>query len=704
MCGETGLEAQLAAAVADARKQWNVDEHLGQPEPSKIARWKTAWAIYHNHFKIWDEWRKLLKEHEWRERAPAWALAFDEMQQQADIKKGIKRKITFNDVWWPRNIGARVGMGILKLAIGFFLWGILIVLWREFLLSVTDTTRTPGFGIWIILVIVAWLLFFFKRPNPYHQRETEGTATLDVIKASSRKEKTPETVSEILESPAANSGALSVETSFEALNLPQINIPCTRPRESDNSSNAHPVPTQKTPIHTHACLATTNSEGPRPIQINDEVNQAILRHNKSSENKITFRDIWWPHNILARVCMGLAKLAISAILLGLVLIVFDHASRLFPIDINGVSAYGQGSGPKPDMTNFWIQGVIIAVELVLWFVITLMLFLLRRPRPYHQCGTIGTVMPENGEIKSEKIIKKTEQVEKNWKTNDQASNGCLGIVVLALVLVIVIAVIIFIAPRPQRQSNYSDRFENCNQIAQTKPGTNGRNTRPFDPDEWLADAKIDAAPQSKSIIQEQPASYAIMLFGIPRPVTMTFPSGFMVANDNEARNRRERLLEYYRLNPSMKGRYNEILLGDWKSGTVYPQIIVGVLGVTEKYQGKITRKDWNEFRKMFSSMSSSEVAKIRSELRPNIEKSSPIEKKTLEELLWFEEQTDLNSVIILGQTRIQLADKKLDLFAARKLIYYNGYLVFSEIAVDSSKPDALKQLRNYLSAIAIEKI
>lgn len=198
--------------------------------------------------------------------------------------------------------------------------------------------------------------------------------------------------------------------------------------------------------------------------------------------------------------------------------------------------------------------------------------------------------------------------------------------------------------------------------------------------------------------------FSVIVPGIPRPVTMSFPDGFTPPGTTAARERRERFLEFYRQNPAMKGKYSEILLRDWESAARLPQIVVGALGATVESQGRISSSDWGKIREMFLKASAVDISKIRAEARPAIEAGSPTTDRTSDELLWLEDQRDPNSVIMLAQMRSLIGDERDDVFSARKLIFYRGYLLFVNVVVDSSKPDALRTVQSYLSAIAIESI
>ena len=202
----------------------------------------------------------------------------------------------------------------------------------------------------------------------------------------------------------------------------------------------------------------------------------------------------------------------------------------------------------------------------------------------------------------------------------------------------------------------------------------------------------------------QAERFSVMVPGIPRPVTLSFPDGFRPPSSTEERDCRERFLDFYRLNPAIKGKYTEVLLRDWKSDDRLPQIVIGALGSTEKQQGRISQSNWQEIREMFLKSGAPEIKNIRESLRPKVEAGSPVTNVTTNELLWIEEQEDPNSVTLLAQMQSQLDGKKVDVISARKLLFYKGYLLFANIVVDSSKPDALRDLKTYLAAIAVEDI
>lgn len=202
----------------------------------------------------------------------------------------------------------------------------------------------------------------------------------------------------------------------------------------------------------------------------------------------------------------------------------------------------------------------------------------------------------------------------------------------------------------------------------------------------------------------QAVEFSVVVQGIPRPVSMSFPADFRLADSHSARERRERLLNFYRLNPAYKGHYDEILLRDWSSPDRLPSIVIGILGTTERHQGRITTKDWQAIRQEFATANKKRVTEIRDQYRPPIEANSPIPMKTTEELIWFEQQADPNSVIVLAHLRSELDGKLETVFSARKLLYHNGYLLFANVVVDSSRPNALKTIKEYLAALSIKSV
>jgi hypothetical protein len=207
-----------------------------------------------------------------------------------------------------------------------------------------------------------------------------------------------------------------------------------------------------------------------------------------------------------------------------------------------------------------------------------------------------------------------------------------------------------------------------------------------------------------SVCESQAAEFTISVRDISRPINMTFPEGFFLAESAAAKQRRDRFLDFFRLNPALKGRFDEILLQDWTSEERYPPIVIGTLGSTTREQGRMSNARWREIRQAVLALTPSSIAKIRTDFRPRIEAGSPVATKTTDELIWFEDQTDPNELVALAHMRSEIEGVPETIFSARKFLYHNGYLVVANVYVDSSSPDALRTIRTYLDALNIVSI
>ena len=159
-------------------------------------------------------------------------------------------------------------------------------------------------------------------------------------------------------------------------------------------------------------------------------------------------------------------------------------------------------------------------------------------------------------------------------------------------------------------------------------------------------------------------NYSVVLPEFPRPATMAFPSGFRPASTMQEKSRHEDLMAYYRLNPGMKGNYEQAFLKDWQAPEPMPQIVVGTLGITKGKQGKISAENWAEIRKYLLQASQQEMDKVRQEITPNIMRTSPISEEIQNELVWFEKQDDPNSATILSHLNMNREGQILDRFSA----------------------------------------
>lgn len=199
--------------------------------------------------------------------------------------------------------------------------------------------------------------------------------------------------------------------------------------------------------------------------------------------------------------------------------------------------------------------------------------------------------------------------------------------------------------------------------------------------------------------------FPVSFTDIPRPVVLQIPVGFEPAVTGAAKARRERLLDFYRLNPAYKGRYEDVFVRNWLVDNPMPQIICSTLGAVRHAQGSITAKDWDGIRKeALSSISSKEIATIRSQFRPNIEANSPVQLHTSDELLWLEKQQDPTSVVVLANMTSTIDGRSVKVFSARKIIYHEGYLVTVDVVLDATQADALASLKEYVESIKVSRI
>ena len=199
-------------------------------------------------------------------------------------------------------------------------------------------------------------------------------------------------------------------------------------------------------------------------------------------------------------------------------------------------------------------------------------------------------------------------------------------------------------------------------------------------------------------------SYAVLVPGFERPVTLQVPAGFSLPQTQADRERRERFLNYYRLNPNIKGKYHEVFLKDWANKSPNPQIVVSTLAATEKQQGKITKQTWDEARGNFLNASNEEIQKIRKQWRPAIEDGSPTGERIQQELLWVERQKDPSTVIVLAIVKSDSNGVLSDVISSRKLMYHEGYIVVANLTLDAGRLDAITEALTYLKEIRILKI
>lgn len=80
----------------------------------------------------------------------------------------------FARFWWPEAPAARIAVGALKLAVAFWIAGLLLVILNIFVGSAYESNmskarrKTPYRAAMPLAFIASgYLLFFFKRPTPY---------------------------------------------------------------------------------------------------------------------------------------------------------------------------------------------------------------------------------------------------------------------------------------------------------------------------------------------------------------------------------------------------------------------------------------------------------------------------------------------------------------------------------------------------------
>lgn len=197
---------------------------------------------------------------------------------------------------------------------------------------------------------------------------------------------------------------------------------------------------------------------------------------------------------------------------------------------------------------------------------------------------------------------------------------------------------------------------------------------------------------------------SVVVDGLPRPATMTFPDSFSLAGSSAELDRRDRLLAFYLLNPAMKGSYDEVLLEDWSSPKRVPSIVVGSLGSLKAYQGRISQEDWDGIRQQFANASRKQISDVRRSYSPAVLAGSPVASDVTSELIWFEQQEDPNAVVLLAHLRGESVGEKSTEFSARKLIFHEGYVLFANVFVDASQPNALAIIKSFVEAISIKSI
>lgn len=194
----------------------------------------------------------------------------------------------------------------------------------------------------------------------------------------------------------------------------------------------------------------------------------------------------------------------------------------------------------------------------------------------------------------------------------------------------------------------------------------------------------------------------VLLRDIPRPVILHVPEAFQLAQDPDARQRRDRLLQFYSGNPGYRGKYDEVLLRDWAAAELTPSIVVSTLGSASKWQGRISEANWRQTRALMLDANRSQLEDIRRAYRARIDAGGAAARPVNQELIWVENQRDPSSVVVLAYIDEKVEGKDSRVYSARKLIYFNGYVLVVNVVVSAVEFDALNVLQRYLSDVSVE--
>jgi hypothetical protein len=221
---------------------------------------------------------------------------------------------------------------------------------------------------------------------------------------------------------------------------------------------------------------------------------------------------------------------------------------------------------------------------------------------------------------------------------------------------------------------------------------------------FTARAAINALKTKPSNSSISSGAFSIVLSDIPRPVVMTLPEGFRLAATPDEKAKRERYLNFFRLNPAYKGSYEEVLLKDWSQDNPRPQIVVSTIQAARADQGSIGSDAWAKLKQEFESANSEEIKRLRAEFRNKLRDSSSVGLSMEETAFSSTKSADPNAVILLSRNQVQASGLSLDDLTARKIIYHNGYLITVDVVVAADRPDALNELQRLAEAVRIHEI
>jgi hypothetical protein len=195
--------------------------------------------------------------------------------------------------------------------------------------------------------------------------------------------------------------------------------------------------------------------------------------------------------------------------------------------------------------------------------------------------------------------------------------------------------------------------------------------------------------------------YSVIVEGVPRPVTMSFPPRFRLAANTSEKELREMFLKSIRKSgPSF---YNEVLLEQWtENDSGLPNIVVGSVASMADKQGQLTPEYWRTLKQIYATISKKHLDEMINIVRLKAPEEARLQ--TTDSLVWSEIDSDPNTIIIFSHTQAAANGLRVSVFTAQKTILHNGYAVFAQVSIDSSLPNALKTLKTYLDQISIKGI
>lgn len=195
--------------------------------------------------------------------------------------------------------------------------------------------------------------------------------------------------------------------------------------------------------------------------------------------------------------------------------------------------------------------------------------------------------------------------------------------------------------------------------------------------------------------------YSVIVEGVPRPVTMSFPPSFRLAAKTSEKELREIFLKsIQKTSPSF---YNEVLLERWtENDSGLPSIVVGSVASMADKQGQLTPEYWRALKQIYAAVSKKSLDEMINIVRLKTPEEARLQ--ITDGLVWSEIDSNPHIIIVFSHTQSVKNGLIVSVFTGQKTILYNGYAVFAQVSVDSSLPNALKNLKTYLDQISIKSI